>query len=169
MKKLIVLFVALVILLPVVGLADPADVSSMTDEELKEMISACSAELMKRNTNEPEGILLFEYDGYFVYQTDEAYIKGDYILVPVLLMNNRETETSVGIREAVLNGWDINVSIMGASLNEKSKKRDEIRISLKDTGVSSLEDVESFIFRWTATEGVRYVFKEEERTEHRFW
>ena len=169
MKKLITFILILALAVPALALADLPDVTGMTDQELHDMISACSAELMARNTTEPDGILLFEYDGFRVYQTGDAVLSGNTITVPVLMINNRDVETSVGIRDAVCNGWEINVRT-GSGLVEKSKRRDEIEISLTDDiNLTSLDDVESLVFRWTATEGIMYVFKEEERTEHRFW
>ena len=167
MKKLFTMLLVLALALPALALADP-DVTSMTDQELRDMITACSAELMARATVDPDGILLFEYDGFCVYQTGDAAMKNGDIVIPVLLVNNRDVATSIGIRDAVCNGWEIKVT-SGTDVTEKAKRMDEIRIKVKDLNLSSLDDVESLIFRWTATEGVMYVFKEEERTEHRFW
>ena len=169
MKKLITTILILALAVPSLALADLPDVTGMTDQELHDMISACSAELMARSTTEPDGTLLFEYDGFRVYQTGEAVLSGKKITIPVLMINDRDVETSVGIRDAVCNGWEIDIRT-GSGLVEKSKRRDEIVITLTDDiNLTSLDEIESLVFRWTATEGIMYVFKEEERTEHRFW
>ena len=59
MKRLITIILILALAVPAAALADQ-DISLMTDQELKDMIAACSAEIRSRNTSEPEGILLFD-------------------------------------------------------------------------------------------------------------
>ena len=167
MKKLLTIILALAMLIPAAALADLPDVTGYSDQELKDLITAASAELMARNTVEPEGTLLFDYDGFCVYQTGDASLSNGYIVVPIILSNNRNVTTSIGIRETVCNGW-VSGTYSSSDVPEKAKKRDEIRLNVKDAEVSSLEDISSLVFQWTATEGIMYVFKED-RTEHRFW
>ncbi len=168
MKKILAMILVLSLLVPTIALADLPDVSALSDQELKDLIAICSAELRERNTTEPEGTLLFDYDGLSVYQTGDAVLtKNGNIEVPILVINDRSVATSFGIREASCNGWEV-TAFTGTALSEKTKRKDTIRISAKDVGLESLDDVESLIFKWTATEGAMYVYKGE-REEHRFW
>ena len=83
MKKLLTIILAVSLLLPAIALADLPDVTAYTDQELKDLISACSAELRARNTEEPAGTLVFEHEGVKLYQTGNPRFSSDYMYIPV--------------------------------------------------------------------------------------
>ena len=167
MKKLVIVTLILALILPAIALADLPDVSGMTDQELKDMINAASTELMARNTTEPEGTLLYEYDGISLYQTGDAYIKRGYIHVPAVMINNRSQSSHIDMENVVCNGWECSGSI-GTYVSENAKKRVEIEINVNDANITSLDEIESLKFKWTVGENYMFINKEESE-EHRFW
>ena len=169
MKKLIAT-ILIIILLPIAAMADLPDVTGMTDQELKDLISACSQELRARNTSEPEGILLFEYEGARIYQTGKAEINFmGYLEIPVAIYNDMDIGISFGMDNVTCNGWDIYGSSVGASA--KAKKKDTLMFSVPDAEVKSMDQIDSLRFKWTVTntETYMFIFKQEEQEEHRFW
>lgn len=169
MKKLLAT-ILIIIMLPIAALADLPDVTGMTDQELKDLISACSKELMARNTSEPEGTLLFEYEGAKIYKTGQAVINYlGYLEIPVAVYNDMDIGISFGVEGVTCNGWDIYGSSAGASA--KAKKKDSIIFMVPDADVTSIDQIDSFSFKWTVTntETFMYIYKQEESEEHRFW
>ena len=168
MKKLFALFLAL-ILLPMAALADLPDVASMTDQELKDLISACSQELRTRATSDPEGILVFEYEGVRVYQSGEAYTKGGSLRVPVVVCNDTDHEIVVFAESVICNGWDILAGNCRASGH--AKKKNEITFKIEDADITSIGQIVSLTFRWEVYDfdAQKMVFEQEEAEEHRFW
>lgn len=168
MKKLLSLLLALALLLPAAALADP-DLTAMTDQELKDLIAACSAELRARSTTDPEGTLLFQYEQVRVYQTGDAYISGDYLYVPVAVYNDMEHEMVMSAESAICNGWDIYAGNCRASGH--AKKKNEIYFKVGDADITTIDQIVSLAFRWEVYDydATEKVFKQEESAEYRFW
>lgn len=170
MKKLITIILAVAMLLPAIALADLPDVTAFTDQELKDLISACSAELMARNTSEPEGTLLFEYEGARIYQTGDAEIGFvGYLQIPIAIYNDMDIGVSISVDKAVCNGWDIYG--LGEGASPHAKKKGTLTFAVNDADVTSLDQIESLRFIWTVTntENYMYIYKQPEPEEHRFW
>ena len=166
MKKMVALFIALVMLLPVVCLADPAEVSSMTDEELKEMISACSAELRKRAAVEPDLVLLFDLGGVRIYQTGEAYIsESGRLKVPVIVYNDLDEKISVSIIDPTINDFVVHGYIY-PQLPPHSKAKDELDFSSEDVELTGINDIYSLILgcQIYSVENRKYLSEPTERT-----
>jgi hypothetical protein len=168
MKKLLSLIIALV-LLPIAALADLPDVAGMTDQELKDLISACSQELRFRNTSEPEGILLFEMDGFKVFQTGAAKISGGFMRIPVTLYNENDFGVSISPYGANCNGWDIWSACGDVSANAKSKET--LTFSVEEAEVTEIDQIESLKFVWKVynTNTFDNIYNQKEPEEHRFW
>lgn len=170
MKKLLTIILMLTLLLPAATLADLPDVNSFSDQELTDLITACSAELMARHTSEPEGTLLYEYEGARIYQTGPAKINFiGYLEIPVAVYNDMDIGISFGVDGVTCNGWDIFGSGAGASAN--AKKKDTLIFMVPDAEVTSIDQIESLRFKWTVTnsETYMYIYKQEKPEEHRFW
>lgn len=148
------------------------DVSGLTDQELKNLISDCSAELRKRATSsDPDGVLLFDHGGMRLYQTGDAFISDSgRITVPVVLFNDLETSTaSLSPIFVVCNGVATSGDI-GPWIPPQSMTTTVIDFATMDVGLQSLDDVFSLVFQWqiyAAGEGV--LLETSEREEHRFW
>jgi len=167
MKKLFAMILVIALALPVIALADP-DVTSMTDQELRDMITACSAELRARSTTEPDGTLLFETEGLKLYQIGEPRVSSDYLYIPVAIYNDLDFQVSLSPNVPKINGWEIYSS--GASANAKSKKKDELSFKISDADVTALDQIDSFVFGWTVFNMDTWEFPfESEGEEQRFW
>lgn len=170
MKKLITVVLIIAMLLPVAAMADLPDVTALSDQELKDLVSAASAELMARNASDPEGTLRYEYEGARIYQTGPAEINFlGYLEIPVAVYNDMDFSISFGMDTVTCNGWDIYGDSAGASA--KAKKKESLMISLADADVTAIDQIDSFRFKWTVTntETYMYIYKQEESEEHRFW
>ena len=168
MKKLITVILILSLLLPAAALA--TDVTSMTDQELKEMIAICSAELISRNTTDISGTLLFEHEGVQLFQNGDAVIgSGGFLRIPVIIVNNTNHEMCISIEDAICNGWSIYSS--GASTVANSKKKDDLSFNVGDADVTSLDQIISLSFKWSVLNFDTFdtVYKQGEQEEHRFW
>lgn len=169
MKKLLCILVA-VLLIPAAVLAGP-DVSSMTDQELRDLISQCSAELMARNNDDAAGVLIFDESGVRVYQIGEAYINRitGRLMVRAAIYNDTEYNLYVGIDKAHCNGWDIQGGCGNVSAHSKSKN--DLYLTVVDADVSDLSQIDSLSFAWTAfsMDTFDYYIYQETPEEYRFW
>lgn len=167
MKKLFAMILALALALPALALSDP-DVTSMTDQELRDMIAACSAELRARATVEPEGTLIFETEGLRLYQIGEVQVASDYMYIPVAVYNDLDFQASLTPKSVTINGWEVYSG--GVAVNAKAKKKDEIAFSLSDADVTGLAQIDSFRFGWTLFNLDTWTtLYEGEEEEQRFW
>ena len=169
MKKLLCILVT-VLLIPAAVLAGP-DVSSMTDQELRDLIGQCSAELMARNNDDDAGVLIFDESGVRVYQIGKAYISSiaGYLMVRVAIYNDTEYDLRIGINKAHCNGWDIQGDCGSVSAHSKSKN--DLLLTVVDADVSDLSQIDSLSFAWTAfrTDIYDYYILQESPEEYRFW
>lgn len=170
MKKLIAIILILCTVIVTNAMAE-LDVSSMTDQELKDMITVCSAELRARALVQEKGILLFEYDGIALYQTGNAEVNGNgLIIIPALIENDRDEPTCIAGKDIICNGWDI-MANFGGTIQEHSKCKVDMIFLSGDAELKTLDDIYSLSFKWYVTSGTTHktLYEDEEREEHRFW
>lgn len=170
MRKLFTLVLALTLVLPVLALAELPDVTGMSDQELKDLIAACSAELTARNANDPEGTLLFDAGGMRMYQTGEAYIDNGILRIPVIIYNDLDERAAISLEDEKCNDCDITGN-GGAETKAKSKKKAEMYFFVADANVKEITDITSLSFRWTvfSMESRKTLYEQKEAEEHRFW
>ena len=168
MKKLIAT-ILIIIMLPIAALADLPDVTGMTDQELKDLISACSQELRARNTSEPEGILLFEMNGFKMFQTGDAYISSGFMRIPVALYNENDFGVSISPYKTNCNGWDIWSD--GGDVSANAKSKEFLSFSVDEADVIEIDQIESLKFVWKVYDTNTYhdIYDQKEPEEHRFW
>ena len=167
MKKLFTMLVVIVLAMPAIAMAD-LDVASMTDQELRDMIAACSAELRTRNTVEPDGTLLFETEGLRLYQIGEPHISSDYLYIPVAVHNDLGFQLSLSPKVAKINGWEVYSN--GVLVSAEAKKKDELSFKIADADVTELAQIDSIRFAWTVFNMDTWEFPYEgEEEELRFW
>lgn len=169
MKKIIAFFLLITFLFPVIALSE-FDYSSMTNEELKEIISLCSAELRARETIDPDWVLLFDCDTVKIYQYDNAEISiFGSLRVPVVVINEMDYDIIVSIKKAKCNGWEIYSD--GPSASAQSKKKDTLSFSVDEAFVESIDQINSLEFIWNVIirkeKAETYYTSEPE--EHCFW
>ena len=175
MKKLIAL-IFVIVLLPITALADLnlaslLDFSSMSDEALKNLINLCSAELRSRAVIDDKGILLFEYEGIALYQTGDAYInENGLIIIPAYIENNLDDPAYISGDSIICNGWDI-MANFGGSVQAHTKNNVDMIFLSGDAGLKSLDDIYSLTFKWTVTSWKTHktLYQDEVSEEHRFW
>ena len=168
MKKLITIILALALLLPAIALADLPDVTALSDQELKDLISDASAELMARNTTEPEGILIFEMEGLKVFQTADAYTSDDFLYVPIALYNENNYGVTLTPSDGNCNGWD--VWCTGGNVSANAKSKEFLVFSISDADVESIDEIDSLKFRWVVyNSDFDTIHNQKEAEEHRFW
>lgn len=170
MKKLLAIILAVTMLLPAITLADLPDVSGMSDQELKDLISACSAELRARASYDQEGILIFEYEKIRIYQTDKAYVDSlGFLYVPVVVQNDMDHEMVISAENAICNGWDIFAGNCRAS--GKTKNEDKLAFKISDANLKKIDQIDSLTFHWEVIDftDLDIVYTQEEAEEHRFW
>ena len=170
MKKLLAIILVVAMMLPIAALADLPDVTGMTDQELKDLISACSKELMARNTVEPEGIVLFDEAGIRLYQTGDAYIERGRIKVPCAMYNDLDIMASVSPINVSCNSYST-FGYSGSELQPHSWAKCELDFATSELELKSLDEVISLLFSWQiySLEKPGIVYEQKEREEHRFW
>ena len=169
MRKLFTFILIFTLLLPVISRSE-TDVTSMSDQELKDMITSCSDELRNRAKIPEQWILIFEYESIKIYQIDDATISSNKIIsVPVAIINDMDFDIYVTTVDEQINGWE--VSGWGYSVSHNAKKKTELRFFADDAFVNSLDDVVSLKFSWWVQNDTesKYIYKQEEAEEHRFW
>ena len=168
MKKLITIILAMAMLLPAVALADLPDVTSLSDQELKDLIEVCSAELASRDTAKEEETLLFDQDGVKLYQTGEAYVYDEYLYVPVAIHSEKDFELSLGMENVKINGWETYSN--GVFVIAGAKKKDKLTFKIADADISEISQIESLEFSWVVFNNETWEFLYRgEIEEHRFW
>ena len=169
-RRFLILMVSAVLLCSV-ALAE-VDVSGLSDQELKDLISDCSAELRKRAAStDPEGVLLFDQGGMRLYQTGDAFVSDSGRLeIPVALYNDLETTTAGLSPESVVCNGVFVYGYLGPWIPPQSMTFTELDFATEDCRIDSVDDVFSLLFQWqiySPEEGV--MLKTPEREEHRFW
>ena len=169
MKKILSLILTLFLLMPVFANAD-LDVSAMSDQELKDTIAACSAELRARATVSPDWVLLFEYRSVKVYQTGDAEIdRFGRLIIPVAIINDMDYPVLISIQDAKCNGWEI-FSDGCSTKTGNSKVKDILTFDIRDANIESIDQIDSLTFSWwfINRDNTKDSFTDE-YTEHRFW
>lgn len=106
MKKRILAIILLmsVIVVPAFAEIDPA---SMTDEELRATIAACTSELSSRAQTD-KGILLYQDENFSIYQTADPYLSSSgRVKIPVTAYNNSDQVVWISPDYCTVNGFTV--------------------------------------------------------------
>ena len=123
-------------------------ISSLSDQQLKDISALCSSELRSRSSVNSDWKLLFEHDLIKVYQTDIAKIdKYETLRIPVVLVNDSDYAVIVSLHDAKCNGFEV-YSNGPSTKTSHSKVRDTIRFDMADAFVDSVDQIESISFTW---------------------
>ena len=167
MKRILAILVALIVAACTSAIAE-TDVKSMTNEELLSLMRQCSAELRARHQTK-EGVLVFDAEGFRIFQTGDAYLQNGRIEVPVVCYNDTDTMASINPVFITCNG----VTVQGFGLtNVTAGASMEYRLDFAtaDLKLESLDDVYELNFQWQAyAPGKGVILLTEEPEEHRFW
>ncbi len=107
MKKLFCLILTIILLIPCFGVSEDFDFSSMTTEELMNILEIIKSELEKRNEAEHnKNYLIDEPDGLSIYLSGNTKVKeGKSISVEYVIVNNSTTDKSCYYYTRYVNGW----------------------------------------------------------------
>jgi len=147
MKKLLCVLFVLILLLPVVGMAE-IDWNGMPVEEIQAEINKARAEILTREIKtDKKGTVILDADGVVVSITKaeikKSYDNTCYLQLSFTVVNNSNENIGFRTDKVYLNGWEISGSI-SASLDAgmKSRKEDNFYHVDADADVSSYEDLE---------------------------
>ena len=148
---LLTLVILLGVALPLEAFADSPDVSSMTTEELHELINAARNELTARELNAEGETVLFDQDGVKVYLTGnytiESYDWATYIYLEAVVINDTDSTIDVFFVSSTVNGWDVdNIGI--GEITTGHKKKGNFELTISDAEINSYEEIEDaeFVF-----------------------
>ena len=167
MKKQIAVLLILTMLIPAASLAD-MDFNSMTDQELKEIMTSCSDILRNRQTIPDDWVLLFDEENIQIYQIGEARLGSSKILtVPAAVINKNDFYIHIYIMNSSCNGWVIDSS--SRIIPNDSKEKWEINFFLDDAFIENIDDIVSLKFKWLIESDDKKVFTQDTAEEYRFW
>ena len=145
MKKIITLILAAILLISCTAMAETAiDFTTLTDEQLHELVDGARNELTKRELNMSADLVLIEQDGVTVYLTGEYELWGSdnvYIDFEVVVVNDSDKTVSILVDSASINGWDV----YGSGVSDTSagkKQKGTLEFLLTDADISTYEEIE---------------------------
>ena len=149
MKRILAAVLAFLMLLAGTALAEQADYSQMTDEELRTIISEARMELARRGFVLQENLLIYESEEIELYLTGEYEFSPDpdykYLSFGVNVLNKRSGMLDMAIRNAVVNGCSVDGSGV-YDIAGQSQKSDKISFWLDDTDFEQMADFEEVRF-----------------------
>ncbi len=127
--------------------AEGLDYSSLSTEELHQIINSARNELTVRELNAAENTVLLDQNDVKVYLTGKYEIWGDkaddymYLDLEVVVVNDSDYLLSVIVDSACVNGWEVYTS--GISDTSPGKKqRGSLEFKISDGEAYTYEEVE---------------------------
>ncbi len=153
MKRIIsciLVFILLCGVIPAIGFAE--DYTSMTDDELQNILNAVRNELTARGLKAEDKTVLVDESGVQIYingeMTVEAEWSGDLECnIPIVIVNNTSHDITIGLRDPSVNGWSCDGSVYPNDVPAGKKAKSTLSFELGDTDVTSLDDFEDAEFR----------------------
>ena len=169
MKKIIALALVFLALIPC-AFAESIDYSSMTADQLKEVIVQARAALA--SMEEPFTDKCVVYDDHGIKATVTGIRKetyNDWVYIDVTVVNKSDDVISVFFNDVYINGWKVSsgffvVAEVGAKKNAKGKLT---FLSLdQEAEISKMEEIEDFTFTISIYDPVNYktLFVSDEQT-----
>lgn len=147
MKKILVLFVALMMMV-MPAMADQPDYVNMKDDELQTIVDSARNELVKRQLEEDGKILLFEQDGISVYLTGEYETDWmGYILIKAIVINNTDKKYDIHPEDTTIsvNGWDA-AALTDLKAKPGQKKKGSIAFRPEDADIKTSDEIQDMVF-----------------------
>lgn len=147
MKRFLCALLIVVILLPVVAMAE-ISWTNMTVEEIQAVIDSARSEIVTREIKtDAKGTVILDADGLVVTITKaeikQSYDKSYYLTVSYTAVNNSNIKIGFMVDKLYLNGWEVS-SLVYCDLDAGMKVRDEFTMYSVDVNadVSSYDDLE---------------------------
>ncbi len=143
MKRLIGLFLAM-LLLSSSAFAAGTDYSSMSVEELQEVITAArNALLVKTVQSDGKLFIVDEPDDLQIYITGNGETNWmDEFELEAVVINNSSQDVSISFENIIINGWETSPFDQIQSISAGRKKKDGIPLDFKAAEISSINEVE---------------------------
>lgn len=146
MKRIVILLVALVLMVGSCTMAYAADLSSMSDEELKEQFDAIRNELTVRGLVAAKKTVLLDKAGVQVYISGSPTVEKEYawsdnlvLLIPIVIVNDSDYNINVISGNSSVNGWTADSTIY-EEVPAGKKAKSNIKFELKETDIESIDD-----------------------------
>lgn len=146
MKKIVSVLLA-ISLLVISSIAYAADLSSMTEVELKEQLDAIRNELAVRGLIAEKKTVIFEKNDIQIYingdiTMDKKYDWDEhfYLFVPVVVVNNTKQNINFVQNNASVNGWTVEADDDFSSIPAGKKAKGNFIFDLEDSDMESISD-----------------------------
>lgn len=147
MKKLLVIFMAILLLCPLFVSAESIDLESLSREELISLIDDANEALKKfdENVNSSSGTIWIDQDGILLTYRDME-LSGNFLRLNVTLENNSDINISVMNDNVYVNGWQVEGGMVDDVAPGK-KAQDFFELwSMEDVEVRTLDDIQRIEF-----------------------
>ena len=144
MKKCLALFLVVVILLSSSALANNIDFSSMSVNELHDIISQAHNELVKKTAKADGKVFIIDDPmGFSIYLTGKGEKNWmDYYALEVVAINNTNKTQSIIFDNISINGWEVSTFITSISdVGGGKKKKDSINLEIEAADISSYTEI----------------------------
>ena len=145
MKKLFVVFLAMIMMVGIVPCVSYADFDDKTDEELIAEYNAIRLELGNRGYKAEDKRVLYDGNGIQIYLNGDLKVEdnwsGPELLVPVVIANSTDKNMCVQSRNQSVNGWACDV-MFSPQIPAGKKIKDNVELQLEETDVTKIEEFE---------------------------
>lgn len=157
--KIIISVLFCIALLFSFAVAETADYSSMTNDQLQSVIDAAHHELFIRQVHEDGNLLIYDKNNIQIYLTGKCTISyGNAIEIGAILVNNTDRKIHIGTDACTVNGWEVYCSGLGET-SPHSKKKCTFEIYLEDTDIKETAELQELMmdlqaidaYEWTNT------------------
>ena len=143
MKKVFSIVLAVLMLFGMMAVAEGVDFSTLSEEELKELIDEARLEMTKYHPLVTEGTLLYEDENITITCTGPLELdEYGYLYVPVIVENHSDKNLSIILQNVSCNGWAIYDGFLDVPANKKAKEQAYFMDAATDAELESAEDVQ---------------------------
>lgn len=150
MKRAFCLVLAIMLCWISSAFAAEIDLPSMSNEELRDLITRAQAELDSRSQADDVTPILYEGNGIKLYLTGKYEIQhrkdADLVYFEYIVENSSSRDLEISGKDGYVNGWSIGyVSFYGEPKAGK-KAKDVFCVDIKPAGISEYKDIETVEF-----------------------
>ena len=158
MRKVLSILIC-IILLPYTIATANTDYTTMTDDELKQVVSLVRNELVKRSLVNDDKVIVFDQDNVSMYLTggykEWNYKDKYYVDIEMVIINNTDHKVTFIAQQSSVNGWDTESSTPGP-VSAGKKKKDRMVFSLSDAEITSYKEIEDIDVKFRVCDADTY-------------
>ena len=148
MKRIIALVLVFLTLIPS-AIAETIDFSSMTPDQLQEIIAQARAALAEFEIQLKEGVVIYNENEIEVSIDGFRFDKSGWLYVDLTIVNGSEYNIHFNLSNTYINGWKVSDSETTVfNIASKKNAHDHIRFIHIDTeaNITTVEQIEDFVF-----------------------